>query len=43
MKIKITLPPKTPRIRFAPPTIRFPDKKKKEQKNSCRKGKNKEE
>jgi len=38
--IKIILPPKTPRIRFAPPTIRFPDKKKKDQKTSCRKNKN---
>jgi hypothetical protein len=40
MKIKITLPPKTPRIRFAPPTIRFPDNKKKDAKKACRRNKN---
>jgi hypothetical protein len=36
-KITITLPPKKPRIRFAPATIRFPDKKKESKKKECRK------
>jgi hypothetical protein len=43
MKIKITLPPKKQRIRFAPPTIRFPDVKKKQAKKACRKNKNQPE
>lgn len=37
MKITITLPPKKPRQKFAPPTIRFEDKKKEAKKKECRK------
>lgn len=36
-KITITLPPKKERIKFAPRTIRFPDKKKEEKRKECRK------
>jgi hypothetical protein len=36
MKITITLPPKKQRIRFAPSTKVIPDKKKKQNKQSCR-------
>jgi hypothetical protein len=34
--ITITIQPAKPRIRFAPATIRFVDKKKKQKKESCR-------
>jgi hypothetical protein len=43
MKIKITIPPKTPRIRFAPPTKVIPDNKKKDAKKACRRNKNQPE
>jgi hypothetical protein len=35
-KITLTLPPAKVRIRFAPATIRFSNKKKQQQKNACR-------
>lgn len=41
MKIIITLPPKKERVRFAPPTIKFPDQKKKDKQKACRSLKNK--
>lgn len=36
MKIALTIPAAKPRIRFAPATIRFTDKKKKAKKYACR-------
>jgi len=36
MKITLTIPAAKPRIRFAPATVRFTDKKKKNNKNACR-------
>ncbi len=35
-KITITIPPKKPRIRFAPASKVLPDKKKAAQKKACR-------
>lgn len=37
MKITITIPKRKERIRFAPATIRFPDKKKEQKRKECRK------